>query len=285
MRWLQRPSCWLGEPGTASHMGHLLNRRDVEKAAAVIWSVLEPTPLQFSGRLSQQFDRSVWFKREDLQPVRSYKGRGVLDAVTCALDSQEGVSQVVCVSAGNHTQGVVWVCARLGIPATIVVPARTPRQKRDRIEAIGAGDVELQLVAGLFKYAAVTAAQLVLDSNALLVSPFDHPDVIAGQGVVTIETLDQLGTGENDRLTLVVPVGGGGLAAGCRTALSSTQGTCTGWNRRTPHVCTQHSKPTNPSNSIMSIRLSMGVLYVGCVNSPSNFSTTPKRRNQVRAVS
>jgi threonine dehydratase len=179
-----------------------------------------PSPLQYVERLSAALGRPVWFKREDLQPVRSYKVRGAWHFLQQALIDGP-VHELVAASAGNHAQGLAWCAARLHFPVTVVLPARTPRQKRQRIAAIGGDLVHLELVAGVFDDAARYASELARDRGALLVPPFDHPAIIAGQGTVAAEIIQQLGPQHGSRAVLVVPVGGGGLAAGCRLRLAA----------------------------------------------------------------
>ena len=94
------------------------------------------TPLERNDRLSEQFGADVWLKREDLQPVRSYKLRGAYNFIA-SLSEDERAGGVVCASAGNHGQGVAYTCRRLGVPCRVVLPRTTPRQKREQIAALG----------------------------------------------------------------------------------------------------------------------------------------------------
>lgn len=183
---------------------------------------LSPTPLQYSPRLSERFNVPVWLKREDLQPVRSYKVRGAWVFLQRAL-ALGPVDQLVTASAGNHAQGLAWSAARQQIPVTVVLPARTPRQKRQRIAALGGDLVRIEVVSGVFDDAARRARQLAADTGAVWVPAFDHPWVLEGQGTVASEVMTQLAALPDppQEATLVVPVGGGGLAAGCRTRLAT----------------------------------------------------------------
>ncbi|WP_184326637.1 threonine ammonia-lyase IlvA [Brachybacterium aquaticum] len=188
---------------------------DVEAAAERLASVVRRTPLEFSERLSELAGAPVWLKREDLQPVRSYKLRGAhlfLDS----LDDASREAGVVAASAGNHAQGVARACRDLGVHGRIYVPGTTPRQKRERITAIGGDLVELVLIGDTFDDAAEAAADDAERTGATQVPPFDHPTIMAGQGTVALEAADQLRTEHGRELgTMVLPVGGGGLLGGC----------------------------------------------------------------------
>lgn len=192
-----------------------LGATDVEDAAEKLRSVLRRTPVHLSRRLSDLAGVPVWLKREDLQSVRSYKLRGAhlfLDSLPAGARS----AGVVAASAGNHAQGVAQACTVQEINGRIYVPGTTPRQKRDRIVALGGPWVELVLVGDTFDDAAEAAADDAERTGATLVPPFDHPVVMAGQGTVALEAIEQLRT-EHGRepSTVVLPVGGGGLLAGC----------------------------------------------------------------------
>ncbi|MDN5900793.1 MAG: threonine ammonia-lyase IlvA [Brachybacterium sp.] len=188
---------------------------DIEAAAERLAPVLRRTPLQLSERLSGLAGVPVWLKREDLQSVRSYKLRGAhlfLDS----LDQAAREAGVVAASAGNHAQGVAQACSALGIRGRIYVPGTTPRQKRERITAIGGDLVELVLIGDTFDDAAEAAADDAERTGATQVPPFDHPLIMAGQGTVALEAAEQLRTEHGREMgTMVVPVGGGGLLGGC----------------------------------------------------------------------
>ncbi|WP_456696821.1 threonine ammonia-lyase IlvA [Aeromicrobium sp. P5_D10] len=182
----------------------------IDASMARVAQVASRTPLEFNSRLSRATGAQVWLKREDLQPVRSYKIRGAYNFIV-QLDDETRERGVVCASAGNHAQGVALACDRLGTHGRIYVPGTTPRQKRDRIAAIGGSNVEV-IVAGDSYEDAFHAAQTDAGgTGAILVPAFDDPRTICGQGTVAPEIIDQLG-GTPD--LLVLPVGGGGLIAG-----------------------------------------------------------------------
>ena len=190
----------------------------VEQAAARLAGVLGDSPLHRSPRLSARVGGEVWLKREDLQPVRSYKGRGAYNLLA-QLDAGQRAAGVVCASAGNHGQGVAFACHALDVRGRVYVPRTTPRQKRDRIAEIGGGHVEVLVVGDTYDEAAASAAVDSEQTGAELVPAFDDLRTIAGQGTVVREIVEQLG-GLPD--TLVVPVGGGGLLAGTVSWLGSS---------------------------------------------------------------
>src|SRR5262245_60489732 len=179
----------------------------VEEAAGRLAQVVRRTPLERNERLSALVGADVWLKREDLQPVRSYKLRGAYNLMAQLGDATAGV---VCASAGNHAQGVAYACAALGIKGRIYLPRTTPRQKRERIEAIGGPWVDIVIEGDTYDDASALAAAAARESGARLVPAFDDPQTIAGQGTIAIEIVEQLGRAPD---LLVVPVGGGGLLA------------------------------------------------------------------------
>ena len=188
----------------------LVSSADVEKAMVTLHEVLPPTPLERNARLSQLTGAEVYLKREDLQPTRSYKGRGAYTFIERLTEDQRAAG-VVCASAGNHAQGVAFACARSGVRAKIYLPRTTPRQKRDRVAALGGACVDVLVEGDTYDDSAALAAAHAATSGATLVPAFDHPYVVAGQGTVLAEAVDQLG-GVPD--VVVLPVGGGGLIAG-----------------------------------------------------------------------
>jgi len=188
-------------------------------AAERLRDVAVRTPLEHNVRLSELLGAEVWFKREDLQPVRSYKLRGAYNfiATLAEADRRNGV---VCASAGNHGQGVAYTCRRLGVRCWIVLPRTTPRQKREQIMALGGPGAQIVVEGHTYDEAHEAAVALAAKEGAVLVPPFDDPLVIAGQGTVALEILDQLGSPPD---LLVVPVGGGGLLAGSAVALADSR--------------------------------------------------------------
>ena len=186
---------------------------DVEAAAARIAPAVTRTPLERNERLSALVGGEVWLKREDLQQVRSYKVRGAYNLMA-QLDAPTRERGVVCASAGNHAQGVASACRTLGVTGRVYLPRTTPRQKQDRITALGGGCVQLVVGGDTYDDAAVAAAADARGTGAVLVPAFDDPRTVAGQGTVALEVVEQLGRAPD---LLVMPVGGGGLLAGMAT--------------------------------------------------------------------
>ena len=182
----------------------------VDAAAERLSKVGVQTPLELNPRLSQLLGAQVWLKREDLQTVRSYKVRGAYNLIA-QLDDATRAAGVVAASAGNHAQGVAYACSALGVDGRVCLPRNTPRQKRDRIAALGGDRVEIVLIGDTYDEAAAAASAYAQVTGATLVPAFDDPRTIAGQGTVVREIVAQLGQPPD---VLVVPVGGGGLLAG-----------------------------------------------------------------------
>ncbi len=194
----------------------MIDAKAVDDAALRLVDVVARTPLQLNERLSAATGAYVWLKREDLQPVRSYKIRGAYNLMS-QLSEEERAAGVICASAGNHAQGVAFACAKLGIRGRIFVPATTPRQKRDRIRSVGEGMIELVVTGDSYDEAAAASLAEAAATGAVVVPAFDHADTIAGQGTVAAEIVDQFGYAPD---ALVIPVGGGGMISGCLTWLA-----------------------------------------------------------------
>ncbi|WP_283608437.1 threonine ammonia-lyase IlvA [Mycolicibacterium poriferae] len=194
---------------------------DIDDAARRIAGVVSTTPLQFSERLSQITGAQVYLKREDLQAVRSYKLRGAYNLLM-QLSPDEKAAGVVCSSAGNHAQGFALACRSMGVHGRVYVPAKTPKQKRDRIRYHGGDFIELIVGGKTYDMAAEAAREDVARTGATLVPPYDDVRTMAGQGTIAVEILDQLGA-EPD--TVIVPVGGGGCISGITTFLAERTAT------------------------------------------------------------
>lgn len=175
--------------------------------AAPVYDLAVRTPLQPAPALSAALGNQVLLKREDLQPTFSFKIRGAYNKLVQLSDEQKRRG-VITASAGNHAQGVALAARELGIKATIVMPSTTPQLKVQGVSSRGA---EAVLQGESFPFALAHALQLAERGGQTFVSPFDDPDVIAGQGTVGMEILRQ----HPGRLDAIfVPVGGGGLIAG-----------------------------------------------------------------------
>ena len=174
---------------------------------ARVYDVAIESPLDAALRLSRRLGNQVLLKREDLQPVFSFKLRGAYNRIAHLSDSA-AKRGVVCASAGNHAQGVALAARRRNIPAAIVMPRTTPHIKVQAVIDLGG---EVVLHGDDYDTALERALELARERNLIFVHPFDDPDVIAGQGTIAVELLRQTG-GHLD--AIFVPVGGGGLIAG-----------------------------------------------------------------------
>jgi len=186
---------------------------DIRDARAAIAGAVAVTPLVPAARLSALTGAEVWLKLETLHPTGCFKERGALNRLK-ALPPDAARRGVIAMSAGNHAQGVAHHATRLGIPATIVMPEFTPFSKVMRTEAFGATVV----LTGASLVEARRHAQTLAQRDGLtLIHPYDDPLIVAGQGTVGLELAEQMA----DIDTVVIPVGGGGLAAGIAVALSA----------------------------------------------------------------
>lgn len=171
-----------------------------------IYDLAQVTPLQKMEKLSERLGNSIWIKREDRQAVHSFKLRGAYAMISNLSPSQKAAG-VIAASAGNHAQGVALSAKHLGLRALIVMPQNTPSIKVDAVRSFGG---EVLLFGANFDEAKAKAIELSQELNMTFVHPFDHPQVIAGQGSIGMELLQQ-----NANLNYVfIPVGGGGLIAG-----------------------------------------------------------------------
>lgn len=174
--------------------------------SAKVYDIAQVTPLQEMSKLSDRLGNKVLVKREDRQPVHSFKLRGAY-AMIAGLNAEQKAVGVIAASAGNHAQGVALSAKQLGLRALIVMPQNTPSIKVDAVRGYGG---EVLLHGANFDEAKAKAIELSQQKNMTFIPPFDHPAVIAGQGTLAMELLQQ--NTEIDRI--FVPVGGGGLVAG-----------------------------------------------------------------------
>ena len=183
---------------------------------ANVYDVAFETPLDEATALSKKHGCRFLLKREDLQCVHSYKLRGAYNKMSNLprADLEKGV---LAASAGNHAQGVALAAKRLGVKATIVMPVTTPEIKINAVRSLGA---EIVLFGDGYSDCAEEAARIVRETGVTFIPPYDDPDVIAGQGTVAKEILEQAG---RDLTSVYVPVGGGGLAAGVSVYIKSVR--------------------------------------------------------------
>ncbi|QKI89466.1 threonine ammonia-lyase, biosynthetic [Thiomicrorhabdus xiamenensis] len=175
--------------------------------SAPVYDVAQETPFEPAPLLSKRFQNQVWLKREDLQPVFSFKLRGAYNCMIHLTEEQKARG-VIAASAGNHAQGVALSAAKLGVEATIVMPNTTPPIKYNAVERLG-GKVVLH--GDSFDEASAYAQELMLEKGLTFIHPYDDMDVIAGQGTIALEILRQH---PKPLDVIFVAVGGGGLIAG-----------------------------------------------------------------------
>jgi threonine dehydratase len=182
----------------------------VQQAASTLKEVVYKTPLARSSRYSDVLGCNVFFKREDLQAVRSYKIRGAYHKIASIAPSERDRG-IVCASAGNHAQGVAMSCKLMQIHGTIYMPQTTPIQKIEQVRMFGGTFVEVKLEGDTFDDSFNLAMKECNQLQKTFVHPFDDPKVIEGQATVGLEILEQT---EQPLDYIFVPVGGGGLASG-----------------------------------------------------------------------
>lgn len=194
-----------------------LKLSDIEKASVQLKNIALNTPLQFSERLSELYGANIYIKREDLQRCRSFKVRGAYNKIISLPSGQKGI---VCASAGNHAQGVAYSCASLKIMGTIFMPLTTPIQKIDKVKQFGGKYVEIITIGDTYDDASAKAREHSEKHQLTFVHPFDDYSVMCGQATVAKEIYEELGDKVN---MMLIPIGGGGLAAGMSSFLKQQQ--------------------------------------------------------------
>jgi threonine dehydratase len=184
---------------------------DIEEARKRLAGVARETPVYGSETFSSRAGRDVWLKAENLQRTGAFKVRGAVNRIS-TLSNEERTAGVVAASAGNHGQAVAWAAREAGIPARIYVPEDAPMAKVEACRTYGS---ELIMGGERFEDALAAATADVEETGAIFIHPFEDPLVIAGQGTIGLELAEQV----PDAGTVVIPVGGGGLAAGIALAL------------------------------------------------------------------
>jgi threonine dehydratase len=183
----------------------------IEAAAEKLIGIASVTPLTKNIRYSKHFGANIYFKREDLQEVRSYKIRGAYNKIS-SLNTSQIENEIVCASAGNHAQGVAISCKLLKIKGTIYMPSPTPNQKIEQVKMFGEDYIDVVLVGDTFDDAYHAAMLECERLNKTFIHPFNDEKVIEGQATVGLEIIDQ--AKEHPIHYVFVAVGGGGLAAG-----------------------------------------------------------------------
>ncbi|CUH51490.1 threonine ammonia-lyase IlvA [Shimia marina] len=194
-------------------------RKCARTAEAAMRSVFPATPLQLNAHLSARFGADIWLKREDLTPVRSYKLRGAFNAMRKCRATDPDQRIFVCASAGNHAQGVAFMCKHFDVQGVIFMPVTTPQQKIFKTQVFGGENVEIRLVGDYFDDTLAAAQSYCAEAGAAFLSPFDDEDVIEGQASVAVEIEAQLGRAPDH---IILPVGGGGLSSGIYSYFGAT---------------------------------------------------------------
>ncbi len=177
---------------------------------ATVYDVARETPIQQMDSMSEALGNTVLVKREDLQPVHSFKLRGAYNKIS-KIPPARRKHGVVAASAGNHAQGIAMAANKLNVHATIIMPITTPGIKIKAVKALGGKNIAVKLHGDRFDEANVYAKEFARKHSAVLIPPYDDPDVIAGQGTIGMEILRQW---SGPLHAIFVPVGGGGLIAG-----------------------------------------------------------------------
>ncbi len=157
-------------------------KTQAREAEAAMRDVFPPTPLQRNVHLSERFGADIYLKREDLSPVRSYKIRGALNAMRKQPDQE----LFVCASAGNHAQGVAYMCRHMGKRGVIFMPVTTPQQKIQKTRMFGGDNIEIHLVGDYFDICLAAAQEWCAQEGGHFLSPFDDADVIEGQASIAV---------------------------------------------------------------------------------------------------
>ncbi|MFS0781517.1 threonine ammonia-lyase IlvA [Bacillus sp. 1P06AnD] len=202
---------------TAVNTKKTLHVEDILIAYQQLKEVVLHTPLQRDRRLSEEFECSVYLKREDLQYVRSFKLRGAYYKMK-SLNEVERANGVVCASAGNHAQGVAYACRKMNIQGKIFMPATTPRQKVNQVKMFGKDLVDIYLTGDTFDDSFAKAMECCEQEKRTFIHPFDDEKVMAGQGTVAVEFMHDC----DEHVDYVfAAIGGGGLMAGVSTYCKS----------------------------------------------------------------
>lgn len=192
---------------------YLPKLKDIQAAASALKTVAAVTPLSQHLRFSKAYNCNISFKREDLQPVRSYKIRGAYNKMA-SLNASQKENGIVCASAGNHAQGVALSCKLLQIKGVIYMPTPTPQQKIEQVKMFGEEYIDIVLKGDTYDDAYEAAIKECEELNRTFIHPFNDVKVIEGQATVGMEILQQSQTPID---YVFVPVGGGGLASGLTT--------------------------------------------------------------------
>ena len=179
---------------------------DITAALKRLQGVVAKTPLILNRNLSKKYDCNIYFKREDLQIVRSYKIRGAYNMIS-SLSSEDLAKGVVCASAGNHAQGFAYSCNLLKVKGVVFMPTIAQSQKVAQTQMFGDKYVEVKLIGDTYDDCSIAAKKYTQENNMVFIPPFDNELIIAGQATVGVEIDEDLPNIDY----IFVPVGGGGV--------------------------------------------------------------------------
>ena len=191
-------------------MSNFIELNEIKKASKILQRVVVESPFQKIESYSQNYNSNIFFKREDLQKVRSFKIRGAFNKIS-SLDKSQVENGIVCASAGNHAQGFAVSCTTHGYKGKVYMPITTPNQKIQQVKKFGKNNIEIALTGENFTQAYQKALEECSKYNKTFIHPFDDIKVITGQATIFLEIVNQI----KDKLDfLFIPIGGGGLIAG-----------------------------------------------------------------------
>ena len=191
-------------------MSNLISLNEIKKASQTLERVVVESPFQKIESYSQNYNSNIFFKREDLQKVRSFKIRGAFNKIS-SINKSKAHNGLVCASAGNHAQGFAVSCSTLGYKGKVFMPTTTPNQKIEQVKKFGKINIEVVLYGENFTQAYEKALEECDKYDKTFIHPFDDKKVIAGQATLFLEIINQF----KDHLDyLFIPIGGGGLISG-----------------------------------------------------------------------
>ena len=191
-------------------MNNFIELSKIKKASKLLKGVVIKSPFQKIKSYSKKYNSNIFFKREDLQNVRSFKIRGAFNKIA-SLSKSQSINGLVCASAGNHAQGFAVSCTNLGYKGRVYMPISTPNQKIEQVKKFGKNNIEIILFGENFTQAYEMALKDCHDHNKIFIHPFDDIKVITGQATLFLEIIDQI---DNELDYLFIPIGGGGLISG-----------------------------------------------------------------------
>ena len=191
-------------------MNNFIELSEIKKASQLLKGVVIESPFQKIKSYSKKYNSNIFFKREDLQNVRSFKIRGAFNKIS-SLTKSQSINGLVCASAGNHAQGFAVSCTNFGYKGRVYMPKSTPTQKIEMVRKFGKNNIEIILFGENFSQAYKMALKDCHDHNKIFIHPFDDIKVITGQATLFLEIIDQI---DNELDYLFIPIGGGGLISG-----------------------------------------------------------------------